>query len=112
MPTSYSVEVIINQNHKLMPEQEQILNQSFPHGWWFYNVPASGWSLEDIKEVAKDLSGKIVVFVSPVPYLIKLLSLDRENTKVFIFHNHFREKKELGNGKIIHTVASTGWQLV
>jgi len=31
---------------------------------------------------------------------------------VHIFHNDNREKKELPNGKIIHTVAQKGWVLV
>ena len=67
----------------------------------------------------------IVIFASPVPYMLMRLSdlaaqcID-PNTgtkayaleRVYVFHNDNREKKELPNGKIIQTVASTGWILV
>jgi len=54
-----------------------------------------------------------VVFASPIPYLIKLLSRQLNFTideglkhayNVLIFHNDKREKKELPNGKVIMTV--------
>ena len=62
-----------------------------------------------------------VVFVSPIPYMLMELSRKsiycdisgkQELYKVLVFHNDRREKKELPDGRIIQTVAETGWQLV
>jgi len=54
-------------------------------------------------------SGNTIVFVSPIPYMVKELAKD---ANVLVFHNDRREKKQLPNGKIIQVVAETGWQLV
>jgi len=140
--------VVINETHKLMEEQNAILQQYDEIE--FIKVPASGWNLDQMKEKAEEIhflasgaevtqhpeSGKVVrvglpadgemnnavVFVSPIPYLMKELSVRsvvanevgdiRTLYDVRVFHNDRREKKELPNGKIIMTVASTGWQLV
>ena len=122
--------VIINEQHSLLEEQKTILNETY-EAWEKLLIPAEGWTLDQIKEVAIKLEG-IVVFVSPIPVLIKWLSEDSEinnynkapdagyyNTSniskvesVKIFHNDKREKKELPNGKIISVTAETGWQLV
>lgn len=137
--------VIINESHSLLPEQEQILNAKFDD-LVFVKVPQSGWTLDEMKKVAEDLhiqaseahiirdpdtgetilysadkAGNAVVFVSPIPYLLKYLSQkaifadERGKSKLYdvlVFHNDNREKKELPDGKIIQTVAKTGWQLV
>jgi len=131
--------VIINEQHSLLPEQKEILKERFG-SWKTIEVPASGWELDEMKEVKEKLYRKLaeikgnnillkeydntVVFVSPVPYLIKELSLksqsgdwgDNPNKvqlfKVRVFHNDRREKKELPNGKVISVVAKTGWELV
>jgi len=123
------VTIIINEQHSLLEEQEQILNKTYTT-WEKLLVPASGWTIEEIKEVAIKLEG-VVIFVSPIPVLIKWLSEDSEingynkcpagyyNTSnmsmvesVKIFHNDKREKKELPNGRIISVTAETGWQLI
>jgi len=82
------------------------------------NVPANGWTLQEMDHVLNgidwDFCGDFV-FVSPIPYLIKILSLRAAmslNFDVYVFHNDNREKKELPNGKVISVVASEGWQLV
>ena len=118
--------VIMNEQHTLLPEQEVILDDKFP-GWELLKVPANGWTLEEMKAQVKNLCKKdAVVFVSPLPYMLKTMS---ENAgfakggtvcpdriyatapKVFIFHNDNREKKEI-NGKIISVTAKTGWVLL
>jgi uncharacterized protein (DUF111 family) len=59
-----------------------------------------------MKELAEKIGDQKVIFVSPIPALMKLM----RHWKVF--HNDNREKKELPNGKIIMTVAKKGWVLV
>lgn len=120
--------VIMNETHGLMDEQKSILDRKYSN-YEILSVPANGWTLREMQEIGRGLVGNTVVFVSPIPYLIKMLSYNmgyshydncqaREawltgwNTKVFVFHNDNREKKELPNGKIIQVVAKSGWQLV
>ncbi|HHX32210.1 MAG TPA: hypothetical protein GX712_06435 [Bacteroidales bacterium] len=111
--------VIINETHSLLDEQkaliEKLRKDAFLcddlHKVVTVKVPAKGWTLEQMKEKGKEMRGSWVIFVSPIPFLIKYLSRDM-GTGVRIFHNDNREKKELPNGKIIHTVSRTGWQLV
>jgi len=122
-----TVKVIISESHTLGEEQRSILDREFPGKWETLQVPASGWSLEEMQTVAGRhfRNGDIAVFVSPVPALLSRLAFsagawsESSNNpdsifcgKVLVFHNDNREAKELPNGKIVHTVASTGWQLV
>jgi hypothetical protein len=52
-----------------------------------------------------------VVFVSPIPAMIKRLVATKGADEVLIFCNDKREKKELPNGKVIYVVAQDGWYL-
>ena len=90
--------VLINEQHSLMPAQEEILKEKFGQ-WEFVKVPATGWTIDKMKNVAQDLylalveakpafpgakNNKIkavmtsntekhntaIVFVSPIPYLL------------------------------------------
>lgn len=121
--------VIINEQHSLLPSQEEALNSQF-EGWEFYKVPAEGWTLEEmIEEVDDDLiqynSEYAIVFASPVPYLLahcasvsgridtaREYGSETPELFVYLFHNDVREKKELPNGKVISVTAREGWQLV
>lgn len=122
------VYVVINEQHSLFSQQREILDQRFP-SWEFYKIPAEGLTLDEQHQVVQELKGNIIVFASPVPFLMKELAyiagfadiINCENangllvgygTHVLVFHNDKREKKELPNGKIISVVAETGWQLV
>jgi hypothetical protein len=104
--------VVINEQHNLMEDQVRILNEEFDE-YELLKVPAVGWTLPEINQVADDLAGKTAVIVSPVPALIKLLAMQAdEDENIFVFHNDNREKKELPSGKIVMTVAAEGWVLV
>lgn len=121
--------VIINEAHSLLNEQEKILNETFSTYEFLY-VPQSGWSYEEQRRIVRELVGgerKNIIFVSPVPVLLALISFYKGygqagieigqpfvgcNTNLYLFHNDKREKKELPNGKIIYVVSHTGWQLV
>jgi hypothetical protein len=112
--------VILNEQHSLMEEQQQLLNEKFGDNWEIVPVPANGWTLAEQHKKVVELVNKYgdVVFASPVPFLMKEVSRESiigENISLFnvyVFHNDNREKVELPNGKIIFKVAKTGWQLV
>jgi hypothetical protein len=99
--------VLLNEQHSLLEEQRGILDGLFD--WTIKAVPSSGWTLSQMREVLQELKAfdGEVIFASPIPALI--MGMEGEG---LLFHNDHREKKELPNGKIIMTVAQTGWQLV
>ena len=122
--------VIINEQHKLLDEQKKILEEKY-EVYEVLQVPAQGWTLQEMDKVIDKLTSKEirdgkrfldVVFLSPIPYLIMQLTrkevdwmpeyAEETGIKVKVFHNDNRIKKELPNGKIIQTVAETGWQLI
>jgi len=103
-----SVKVVLNEQHSLMPNQEEVLNEEYK-SWEIFGVPAGGWTAVEMEEKVEELKGDVVIFASPVPALMALLA----RTDTFrVLHNDRREKKELPNGRIIMTVAKTGWQIV
>ena len=105
--------VIMNEKHNILPEQAEILDSRFKR-WETLKVPSTGWTLEEIKKIIETYvpsrAHVNVIFVSPIPAMIKMLSRVRKT--VYVFHNDHREKVELPNGKIIQKVAKTGWVLV
>ena len=113
--------VILNEQHSLLPDQIRALDEQFS-SWEILPVPASGWTQVEMAEVGRPLCEKAApgVFVSPVPVLLGVLagkcdlhwSHGHRPFEVWVMHNDLREKKELPGGKIIQTVAQTGWELV
>ena len=121
--------VIINEQHTLLDVQNEILLNRFGvDGWNTLPVPAKGWSKEEMDAVMTSpvFKTKTVVFVSPIPYMIKMLTAasmanmhlpsiitrySRTVESVLLMCNDTREKRELPNGKIIFAVAKTGWYL-
>ena len=110
--------IIINEQHKLLPELQDILTETFGT-YSTLLVPSKGWNKQYRDSLCKVLTGNIV-FVSPIPGMILDLAvtaaLESANTgklsvKPWVFSNDTREKKELPNGTIINTVAKTGWYL-
>ena len=127
--------VIKNEQHQFLPEQLEQLNKRFGVGSWEdYPVPADGWTKSQMDSVITEIANnrvETVVFLSPIPYLIKMISVDlglnyaaqdsNENInfgnttvvkEVLVFHNDRRVKKELPNGKVISVTAQDGWELV
>ena len=107
--------VIINEAHKLFPEQREILDRLFE--WERLDAPKNGWTLAEMEEMADELYDRyceerfVVVFASPIPALMKLILGNHDHDDVLIFHNDHREKVELPDGRIINRVAKTGWRL-
>jgi hypothetical protein len=106
--------LVINEQHKLLPEQEWLLDFNYEFET-FQNVkiPAAGWTRQQMDEWIDSLDWTQVgdvVFVSPVPYLIKMVTIRLGGCSIFF--NEKREKKELPDGKIIMVLAQDGWILV
>ena len=101
--------VIINEQHEILPEQQKILDS---YGYdKIVKVPASGWTYGKMIDFMYTLNDNdVTIFVSPIPALMKILT--REDFYWMVFHNDKRDKKELPNGRIIQTIAKTGWRLV
>lgn len=144
--------LIINEQHSLMENQKEALREKFGEvEIEEIKVPSKGWTKEEMDNIVRELRLKLVkakakfpnhpemsdfyeftygrkptavVFVSPIPYMIKRLSQlamcpemgDEggvfEEYGVFVFHNDKREKKKLDNGKVIYTVAKDGWEII
>jgi len=108
--------IIVNEQHCLFNEQKELLLKKYQIEGEI-KVPTNGWNLKKIREIANSLIGKQVVFVSPVPALMALMQTSEDTTGTHrvpfkVFHNSVREKKQLPDGRIIQTVAKTGWELV
>ncbi len=124
--------VFLNEQHSLLPQQEQLLNDRFGRdNWEIYSIPATGWTRSEQEEKIHELvmadDQLSLVFASPVPYMIKLAQdqaswnlarrvfespMPTSIEAVYVFHNDRREKKELPNGKVIFTVAKEGWEII
>lgn len=118
--------VIINEQHKLLPDQHRLLNDAFPAGWARWDIPEKGLTAEAQAAAAAELCEHPVVIASPVPFLtarlaaIKAARAQRDlflNTQInlWVFHNDKRVAKEIPDGKggvrVIHTVSPDGWIL-
>ena len=117
--------IVMNESHSLKEEQEKILNKEYVK-YEFLHVPSQGWNIDEMLDQINQLHEKAcgkkldIVFVSPIPLMIRELTemamcpngSGRRRYSIKLFHNDNRVKKELPNGKIIQTIAETGWELV
>ena len=112
--------VVINEAHRILPEQEKILREKFGD-YDLLRVPAKGWTRKEMDDLIPSLMGNKVVCISPVPYLLGMLSAkvgfelgysNSEPGEVYIFHNDHREKVELPDGRVIFKIPTEGWELV
>ncbi len=112
------VMVVLSGDHKLFPEQVDLLNDRFnPLEWDILTVPPEGWNLSKIRELAVSFRSSgcyHIVFASPVPAMMAKLANSREEERplVWAFHNDQRISKEVPDGKggtrIIKTISPTG----
>ena len=104
--------VVINEQHKLLPNQTRVLNETFGEGAYeMVLVPADGWTLDQIREQTEQAGNSTIVFVSPIPAMI-LFAAQRTHGVTHIMHNDKRVKKEIPDGRIISVVAEDGWVIV
>jgi len=109
--------LIINETHSLLPDQIRELEEKGMSDYEEIRIPKEGWSLQTRLTNAEEwtLLGGRFIFVSPEPVLLGKLAYNAGfglNIEVYIFTNDQRIKKELPDGRIVHTVAREGWKLV
>lgn len=99
--------VLINEQHKLLPDQEHILNEAIDE-YKIIKIPVDGWTsteiVDKLNEIRKNFD--MVIFVSPIPLMIALAVKNRISIGIM-----YNEKREI-NEKIISTVAQTKWELI
>jgi len=121
--------LVINEQHTLLPQQKEILEKYAPYKTLL--VPATGWDKDEMDKIMQGMEG-IIIFISPIPYMIKALADDAgsnrtalraskeypycesgrtKTQKVLVMCNDKRVKKELPDGRIIFAVAKEGWYL-
>ena len=112
--------IIINETHSMMDEQKSIIEERYQN-YEFLKVPSHGWTLEEMKKIKSKIweeymysSGEMnIVFVSPVPYLLKeLASLGAKFSSFKSLWCTMTQGERTPDGRIISVVAQTGWQLV
>ena len=114
------VSVVINEQHSIMKDQVRAIKDFFGDvvDIIFERIPAEGLTKEELIEksieMMKSEEVKAYIFASPIPVMLMTCTRFEVGTSpdVYTFHNDNREKKELPNGKIIMTVAQTGWKVV
>ena len=85
--------VVLKEHHKLLEDQQRVLNEKFKNeGWEIFPIPSEE-SLQGMADNICHFKGRDVVFASPVPFLISRLSWleGRESEEgpasVRVFHN-------------------------
>lgn len=120
--------VIINEQHSLLPQQEEVIKKELGGEIKLHKIPAEGINQKQIEDLAESLnnpvnSNKNIIVLSPIPLLLARLShhagmLDAmydgtcKRNHVYILHNDLREKKELPDGRVVSAIAKDGWKLI
>lgn len=126
--------VIINESHSLLEDQRRVLESEYPGGIGrVVYAPKDGWSFSEIVSICEYIldealgNGLDIVFVSPVHVLLNEVTKaiyyakgyddcrgykGGTDVQVRVFHNDYREKKVLGDGRVLSVVAETGWRIV
>ena len=117
--------VIINENHKLFPQQSNLLNAKYKN-WGYLKAPTTGWSLLEMKDIITSHKNTHFIFASPIAALMSLIveSISKvcghhevyPSIRMNVFHNDKRDAKEIelpdGKKKVIHAIAKEGWVIV
>lgn len=105
--------VIINEQHRLMEQQKQIIERQLGNDIELLKIPAQGINRQEIEDLANELNNKSVnvIVLSPIPLLLARLAHNQGTNDVWILHNDRRDKVEI-NGQIRMVVAKDGWELI
>lgn len=120
--------LIINETHSLLPDQVRELEEKGMSDYEEIRIPKEGWNLQTRLDRAHEWArrGGRYIFVSPEPVMLGRLAyyaghgshyIDGtpafgHDVAVYVFSNDRRVKKELPDGRIVQTIAPTGWKLV
>ena len=105
--------VIINEQHNLMVQQEELIERQLGNDIELLKIPAQGLNRQEIEDLANELNNKAinVIVLSPIPLLLARLAHNQGTNSVWILHNDRRDKVEI-NGQIRMVVAKDGWELI
>ena len=105
--------VIINEQHNLMVQQEELIERQLGNDIELLKIPAQGLNRQEIEDLANELNNKAinVIVLSPIPLLLARLAHNQGTNNVWILHNDRRDKVEI-NGQIRMVVAKDGWELI
>lgn len=105
--------VIINEQHRLMEQQEEVIERQLGNDIELLKIPAQGLNRQEIEDLANELNNKAinVIVLSPIPLLLARLAHNQGANDVWILHNDRRDKIEI-NGQIRMVVAKDGWELI
>ena len=67
--------LVINESHTLFEEQKALILEELGDEYDTFQVPKDGMDLDEIKKLAKDISDDMVIIASPIPALLKYLSV-------------------------------------
>jgi|SRR5690554_140468 len=109
--------LVINETHTLLPDQVRELEEKGMAEYEEIRIPKEGWDARTRFSLAHEWAerGGRYIFVSPEPVILGRLahlSVFRKDVAVYVFSNDRRVKKELPDGRIVQTIAPTGWKLV
>lgn len=105
--------IIINEQHRLMEQQEEVIERQLGNDIELLKIPAQGINRQEIEDLANELNNKAVnvIVLSPIPLLLARLAHNQGTNNVWILHNDRRDKIEI-NGQIRMVVAKDGWELI
>ena len=105
--------IIINEQHNLMEQQEEVIERQLGNDIELLKIPAQGINRQEIEDLANELNNKAVnvIVLSPIPLLLARLAHNQGINDVWILHNDRRDKIEI-NGQIRMVVAKDGWELI
>ena len=106
--------IIINEQHRLMEQQKQIIERQLGNDIGLLKIPEQGLNRQEIEDIANALNNKAinVIVLSAIPLLLARLAHNQGTNNVWILHNDRRDKVELPNGQIRMVVAKDGWELI
>jgi len=117
--------IIKNKDHSIRTEYFSIIdefrNKITPTDMELINAPVNGWNIKQmnmvvikIKEESYNYDKITVIFISPIPYLIREISmLSGQNNKfdVKLFH-HDKRVKSVYNGRYVQKIRNSKIELV
>jgi len=108
------VKIVINEEHRLLKCQHEVLEKTFGRAWYEYiQIPAGGMTAKEQVELAGRMWEEEcdVVVVSPAPVLLtELVKVKKKKGKLYVFVNDKREKIEK-DGRILLKLPADGWYL-
>lgn len=128
--TKYVKTIVIMREYQILPSaHRKILNKEFKDNWELLTFPSKGWSRDERHGIMSSFKGERIVFVNPIPGMIKVLATNAaiqsvkedllpeeeiENynvSEVLVFTNDDYPNHRLMNSDLISNRFHFGWYL-